>query len=143
ADRPHEFPVDREVAGGVDHLDTVPASGNLDVPFGPGNFRVPSLHINGDVASRVAYFDVAVWSVDRNRPGHVGNRDVTFIVAHRHRGLARHYHVHVHADPRITAPHAAGPHFVAVPILDDLDGNALGGPPRFALVPAAHALLPV
>src|ERR1700751_848273 len=139
--RSHELPIYREIPGGIGDVNAVAGPRNLHVSLGSRNFGVTPTNIDIYVALGVAHVDVPAAAVDRHWRAHVGHGKVALFVSDGHRGLTRHHHVHVHADPRIAT--ARGLHIKTIAVRHDFDANAIGDAVRITFVPTPHVLLPV
>src|SRR6267154_3282145 len=141
ADRSVKFAVDSKTAGCTGHVDVPAVAGNLDVAIGIGNFDVTFPRVNIDIPGRPANLYIAGAIRHADRPPHVGNRDVAFLIPDRQRSLLRHRHVKIQADARVTSAGFGAPDFVAVAILHDFNANPISELLSIALIPGFGILL--
>src|SRR6267378_415695 len=141
ADRAVKFAVDSKTAGCTRYVDVPAVARNLDVAIGIGNFDITFLRVDIDVSSRPANLYIAGAIRHADRPPHLGNRDVAFLIPDRQRSLLRHRHVKIQADARVASAGFSRPDFVAVAILHDFNANPISKLLSFALIPGLGILL--
>src|SRR4029077_12700716 len=129
-----------EIPASVNDVHAIPRPGDLHVALGGGDLGIAPAHVDAHFTIGVAHIDVAAPAVYIHRRAHIRHRNVALLVSDGHRGLARHHHVHVHADARIAARWL---YLEAIAIRHDFDAHPLGNALRIGLVPTAHVLLPI
>src|SRR6266700_2819459 len=141
ADRAVEFTVDRKPAAGSGNVHFAAVAGKLDVAVGVRNFDVAFARVDGDVSGGAANFNVADPAAYVDGLGHVGHGDVSSFVADGECGLLGNRHVQIQADARIPGTNSRWMNLVAVAILHDFDGGAIGDALSVTLAPGLGILL--
>ena len=141
ADGAVKFAVKCEAPRGRRDVNLAALSRDLDIALCVGNFDVTFMHFNGDVAAGVADLDVAACAGDRDRRGHVRNRNVTLLVSHGDGSLLGDLNLQVDADAVVPCPHARGMNFISIAILNNFNGNWAGAALGVGFAPGVHVFL--